>query len=87
LGEPSIEDDQILRRFRNLIEATLRNNVYQPDADGKSRVTFAFNLNPLLCERMPRPRPYREIYLYGPEVEGVHLRFCDVSRGGLRWTD
>ena len=33
------------------------------------------------------PRPYREIWVYSPEVEGVHLRFGKVARGGLRWSD
>ncbi|ASV87622.1 bacterial NAD-glutamate dehydrogenase family protein [Ochrobactrum quorumnocens] len=87
LGVPSIDDDQILRRFRNLIEATLRTNAYQPDGEGKPRVTFAFKLNPRLVEGLPDPRPYREIFVYGPEVEGVHLRFGAVARGGLRWSD
>ncbi|WP_285668280.1 NAD-glutamate dehydrogenase [Brucella suis] len=87
LGVPSIDDDQILRRFRNLIEATLRTNAYQPDGDGKPRVTFAFKLNPRLVDGLPEPRPYREIFVYGPEVEGVHLRFGAVARGGLRWSD
>ena len=87
LGVPSIDDDQILRRFRNLIEATLRTNAYQPDAEGKPRVTFAFKLDPRLVDGLPDPRPYREIFVYGPEVEGVHLRFGAVARGGLRWSD
>ncbi|MBV2144815.1 NAD-glutamate dehydrogenase [Falsochrobactrum sp. TDYN1] len=87
LAVPSIDDDQILRRFRNLIEATLRTNAWQPDVDGRPRVTFAFKLNPRLVEGLPEPRPYREIFVYGPEVEGVHLRFGAVARGGLRWSD
>ncbi len=87
LEVPSIDDDQILRRFRNLIEATLRTNAWQPDADGKPRVTFAFKLDPRLVDGLPDPRPYREIFVYGPEVEGVHLRFGAVARGGLRWSD
>ena len=28
-----------------------------------------------------------EIWVYGPRVEGVHLRFGKVARGGLRWSD
>lgn len=87
LNVPSIDDDQILRRFRNLIEATLRTNVWQPHTDGRPRVTFAFKLNPRLVDGLPEPRPYREIFVYGPEVEGVHLRFGAVARGGLRWSD
>ncbi|MGU3401012.1 NAD-glutamate dehydrogenase [Brucellaceae bacterium D45D] len=87
LGVPNIDDDQILRRFRNLIEATLRTNAFTPDEDGKARVTFAFKLDPHLVDGLPDPRPYREIFVYGPDVEGVHLRFGAVARGGLRWSD
>ncbi|WP_343315110.1 NAD-glutamate dehydrogenase [Brucella sp. BE17] len=87
LDVPSIDDDQILRRFRNLIEATLRTNAYAADDNGKPRVTFAFKLDPHLVDGLPDPRPYREIFVYGPEVEGVHLRFGSVARGGLRWSD
>jgi glutamate dehydrogenase len=28
-----------------------------------------------------------EIFVYSPRVEGVHLRFGPVARGGLRWSD
>ncbi|WP_425350224.1 NAD-glutamate dehydrogenase [Phyllobacterium phragmitis] len=84
---PSLDDDQIVRRFLNLTEATLRTNAFAPEADGSPRVTLAFKLNPRLVEGLPRPRPYREIFVYGPEVEGVHLRFGPVARGGIRWSD
>ncbi|PWL16795.1 NAD-glutamate dehydrogenase [Falsochrobactrum shanghaiense] len=87
LGVPSIDDDQILRRLRNLVEATLRTNAWQEDGEGKPPVTFAFKLDPRVIEGLPEPRPYREIFVYGPEVEGVHLRFGAVARGGLRWSD
>jgi glutamate dehydrogenase len=36
---------------------------------------------------LPAPKPYREIYVAAPHVEGVHLRFGPVARGGLRWSD
>ena len=87
LGVPSIDDDQVLRRFRNLIEATLRSNAWQVDADGQLITSFAFKLDPRQIDGLPEPRPYREIFVYGPEVEGVHLRFGAVARGGLRWSD
>lgn len=84
---PSIDDDQILRRFRNLIEASLRTNAYMHDEEGNAPVTLAIKLNPREVDGLPEPRPYREIFVYGPEVEGVHLRFGAVARGGLRWSD
>ncbi|PSH60601.1 NAD-glutamate dehydrogenase [Phyllobacterium endophyticum] len=84
---PSLDDDRILRRFLNLIESTLRTNAFAPEEDGAERVTLAFKLDPRELDALPEPRPYREIFVYGPEVEGVHLRFGPVARGGLRWSD
>ncbi|WP_439271914.1 NAD-glutamate dehydrogenase [Pseudochrobactrum sp. HB0163] len=84
---PNIDDDQILRRYRNLIEATLRTNAYIHDSEGQVPVTLAVKLDPRAIDGLPEPRPYREIFVYGPEVEGVHLRFGAVARGGLRWSD
>lgn len=86
-GVPSLDDDRILRRFLNLIESTLRTNAFAPEEDGNERVTLAFKLDPRALDDLPEPRPYREIFVYGPEVEGVHLRFGPVARGGLRWSD
>ena len=36
---------------------------------------------------LPEPRPRYEIFVYSPRVEGSHLRFGAVARGGLRWSD
>ncbi len=33
------------------------------------------------------PRPLYEIFVSSPDVEGLHLRFGQVARGGLRWSD
>jgi glutamate dehydrogenase len=48
---------------------------------------LALKLDPKLLSGLPEPRPFREIFVYGVEVEGVHLRFGKVARGGLRWSD
>ncbi len=86
-GVPSLDDDRILRRYLNLVESTLRTNAFSPEDDGSERVSLAFKLDPRALDELPEPRPYREIFVYGPEVEGVHLRFGPVARGGLRWSD
>ncbi len=80
----SAVEDKILRMFFNLISATLRTNFYQrPDvARGLS-----FKLRCADVEIMNDPRPLYEIYVYEPNVEGVHLRGGPVARGGLRWSD
>ena len=58
-----------------------------PRADGGPRDYVSYKLDSALVPDLPKPRPYREIWVYGPRVEGVHLRFGPVARGGLRWSD
>ena len=83
----SLDDDRILRRFVNLVESAIRTNFFQTDADGQPRETIAFKFACANVTGMPLPRPMFEIFVYSPRVEGVHLRFGYVARGGLRWSD
>ncbi|HSX69374.1 MAG TPA: NAD-glutamate dehydrogenase domain-containing protein, partial [Pseudomonas sp.] len=82
-----LNEDRILRRYLDLIKATLRTNFFQNGADGQAKHYFSFKLSPRLIPEIPRPVPKYEIFVYCPRVEGVHLRFGDVARGGLRWSD
>ncbi|NBA96876.1 NAD-glutamate dehydrogenase [Pseudomonas sp. R5(2019)] len=82
-----LNEDRILRRYLDLIKATLRTNFYQPDAHGQNKSYFSFKFNPKLIPELPKPVPKFEIFVYSPRVEGVHLRFGNVARGGLRWSD
>jgi glutamate dehydrogenase len=83
----SLDDDRILRRFINLVEAAIRTNFFQIDPNGLPRQTIAFKFECAKVEGLPLPRPLYEIFVYSPRVEGVHLRFGKVARGGLRWSD
>lgn len=88
LGSVSnLDDDRILRRFAEVIQAALRTNFYQLDDEGLQQPTIALKLDPRAMQEMPEPRPFREIFVYSPQVEGVHMRFGKVARGGLRWSD
>lgn len=82
-----LNEDRILRRYLDLIKATLRTNFYQPDSNGQSKSYFSFKFNPKLIPELPKPVPKFEIFVYSPRIEGVHLRFGNVARGGLRWSD
>jgi glutamate dehydrogenase len=84
---PGLDEDRILRTFVMLITGTLRTNFYQRGEDGGLPPTIAFKVDPSKIDLLPEPRPYREIWVYSPEVEGVHLRFAPIARGGLRWSD
>ena len=83
----SLDEDTILRRFLNLIHSILRTNFFQPGPDGKPKPTFAFKIDSQNVDGLPEPRPVREISVYSPRVEGVHLRGGMIARGGLRWSD
>ncbi|WP_256751905.1 NAD-glutamate dehydrogenase [Mesorhizobium sp. Mes31] len=83
---PNIDDDTIIRRYLNLIEASLRTNHFVADTKDKGQ-SLAIKLDSRSVDGLPEPRPWREIFVYGSEVEGVHLRFGPVARGGLRWSD
>ncbi|AJT66742.1 NAD-specific glutamate dehydrogenase [Streptomyces lydicus] len=83
----SLDEDRILRSFLTVIKATLRTNHYQRDSEGKPHAYLSMKLDPQAIPDLPAPRPAYEIWVYSPRVEGVHLRFGKVARGGLRWSD
>ncbi len=82
-----LNEDRILRRYLDLIKATLRTNFYQADANGQAKPYFSFKFNSRTIADLPKPVPLFEIFVYSPRVEGVHLRGGKVARGGLRWSD
>jgi glutamate dehydrogenase len=79
----AIDDDRILRRMRGLVEAILRTNAFAPAANE----ALAFKLDSSIVPGLPAPVPWREIWVYSPRVEGIHLRGGPIARGGLRWSD
>ncbi len=83
----SLDQDRIIRAFLAVIQAGLRTNYFQLAADGQPRPYVSVKLDPRLIPDLPAPRPKFEIWVYSPRVEGVHLRFGPVARGGLRWSD
>ena len=83
----SLDEDRIIRHFRNLVAETVRTNAFQHGADGGALPALAFKLNAPAIEGMPAPRPKKEIFVSSPRLEGVHLRFGDIARGGIRWSD
>ncbi|AXE78242.1 NAD-glutamate dehydrogenase [Streptomyces atratus] len=83
----SLDEDRILRSFLTVIKATLRTNFFQMVDDGRPHSYVSMKFDPQSIPDLPAPRPAFEIWVYSPRVEGVHLRFGKVARGGLRWSD
>nr|WP_083332414.1 NAD-glutamate dehydrogenase [Hyphomonas sp. Mor2] len=83
----SLDHDRVIRRLADLIMAVQRTNFYQRGAGGQSLPYISFKISSRDLEDLPAPKPYREIFVDSPMVEGVHCRFGPVARGGLRWSD
>ncbi|MFZ1287390.1 MAG: NAD-glutamate dehydrogenase [Candidatus Phosphoribacter sp.] len=83
----SLDHDRIVRALLAIVRAATRTNHYQLDAEGQHHGYLAMKLDPKALPDLPAPRPMFEIWVYSPRVEGVHLRFGKVARGGLRWSD
>ncbi len=79
----SIDDDRIIRLYRSAMLATLRTNFFVPGGPE----AMAFKIDSAAMPGLPHPIPYREIWVFSPRVEGIHLRGGPIARGGLRWSD
>ncbi|GIK99609.1 MAG: glutamate dehydrogenase [Alphaproteobacteria bacterium] len=83
----NLDEDRILRRYLNLILATLRTNFFQVAGGGKAKPYLSLKLDSRRIDELPAPRPMMEIFVYSPRVEAIHLRGGKVARGGIRWSD
>ena len=83
----SLDEDRVLRRLAELIHAIQRTSFYQLNEHGQPHTQIAIKIASREIEFLPEPKPFREIFVWSPVVEGVHLRFGPVARGGLRWSD
>lgn len=82
-----LDEDRVLRSMMNLMRETLRTNYYHTDEMGQPLdvLIFKFNANALID--LPKPKPFKEIFVFSPRVEAVHLRGGPIARGGIRWSD
>jgi glutamate dehydrogenase len=83
----SLDEDRILRHFVNAVQAAIRTNFFQADEHGQPKPLIAIKFASGKLTGVPLPHPLYEIFVYSPRVEGVHLRFGKVARGGIRWSD
>tara|TARA_B100001121_G_scaffold310727_1_gene344983 strand:+ start:5355 stop:9896 length:4542 start_codon:yes stop_codon:yes gene_type:complete len=76
-------EDQILRRFLSIVIACVRTNFYIKDAT--DALSFKFNCKEIFG--ISTPIPFRETFVFDYHLEGVHIRFGAIARGGLRWSN
>ncbi len=83
----SLDEDRVVRRYLNLIQATLRTNYYQAPTELTPTSIIALKIDSKRVEALPQPKPFAEIFVTSPRFDGVHLRGGPIARGGLRWSD
>lgn len=83
----NLDQDRILRRFCDIIKATVRTNFFQTDEKGQIKSYLSFKFDSKLIPELPLPLPMYEIFVYSSRFEGIHLRAGKVARGGIRWSD
>ena len=83
----NLDEDRILRSFLTLVRKSLRTNYFQRTKAGAPKPYLSVKLRSHEIDLLPLPRPLYEIYVYGPRMEGCHLRGGKVARGGIRWSD
>ncbi|MBA2653516.1 MAG: NAD-glutamate dehydrogenase [Gammaproteobacteria bacterium] len=83
----NLDEDRILRRYLEVMKATLRTNYYQQTHEGEYKPYLSLKFNSSLISDIPLPIPMFETFVYSTDFEGVHLRTGKVARGGLRWSN
>ncbi|TAH36199.1 MAG: NAD-glutamate dehydrogenase [Alphaproteobacteria bacterium] len=83
----NVDEDRIMRKFLNLISASLRTNFFQTGAEGRPKNYFSVKLSSRDIIDLPEPKPWCEIFVCSPRMEAIHLRGGKVARGGIRWSD
>ncbi len=70
----------------NMVDYTLKTNYYR-----KNKTAFSFRLDPVYLDHVPFERkdkfpelPFAVFFMKGLYFIGFHIRFRDLSRGGLR---
>jgi glutamate dehydrogenase len=84
---PNLDSDRMLRMMINIVKASLRTNFFQKQPHGTPKSYISIKFDSKQIHDLPEPKPFREIFVYSPKVEGIHMRFDRIARGGLRWSD
>lgn len=83
----ALEEERIVRRYLNLVQASLRTNFFQRDEAAQPKAWLSIKYDSRALDYMPLPKPLFEVFVYSPRTEAIHLRGGKVARGGVRWSD
>ncbi|UKJ90020.1 glutamate dehydrogenase [Theileria orientalis] len=74
------DEIEILLYFVKFNNYTLRTNFYVPE-----KISLSFRFNCGFLSKLDYPKvPYGIVLIIGPHFTGFHIRFSEISRGGVR---
>ncbi len=83
----TLDEDRILRSLQSFVTACVRTNWFQTNASGRRKPYASFKLDSAELTLPGEVVPYRGIFVYANDVEGIHARAGAVARGGIRFSD
>lgn len=81
------DEFRVLDWYTGLVEAVTRTSYFRRDQAGRAPATIVLKLDPTRLPFPADPAVRVETFVHHPEVEGLHVRYGPVARGGLRWSD
>jgi glutamate dehydrogenase len=81
------DEFRVLDWYTGLLGAVSRTNYFELDGSGNPPVTTVLKLDPARLPGRTDPAVMVETFVFHPDVEGLHVRYGQVARGGLRWSD
>jgi glutamate dehydrogenase len=81
------DEFRVLDWYTGLLDAVARTNYFQRDRTGRPPVATVLKFDSARLPGVTDPAVQVETFVYHPDVEGLHVRYGRVARGGLRWSD
>jgi len=81
------DEYRVLDFYAGLLGAVTRTTYFRRDETGRPPATIVLKLDPSRLPCPTDPMVKVETFVHHPDVEGLHVRYGPVARGGLRWSD
>ncbi|MEO5666339.1 MAG: NAD-glutamate dehydrogenase domain-containing protein, partial [Nocardioides sp.] len=80
------DEFRVLDWYAGLLDAVTRTSYFRLDG-GEPSSTIVLKVDPSRAPFVTDPSVSVETFVHHPRVEGLHVRYGRVARGGLRWSD
>jgi glutamate dehydrogenase len=81
------DEFRVLQWYAGLGQAVVRTNYFRAEAHETPGRAIVLKLDPKKLPFATDPAVAVETFVHHPDVEGLHVRYGPVARGGVRWSD